>query len=314
MGVPGTDSETGLRLNTEGCIFWVDPNHVDANDQRDGTNPTAPLRTVATALTKCEAYRGDTIAVMHNGFWTYGNMASAHVVPIAEAVTVNVPGVRIVGISPSSLGVPWVPTANNATCITVNALDVVIEGFNFWDPSYTGTTGITAVWAAPPYGENLTVRHCYFYELGYGITLDYTYNCYIEDCSFMGIDTAAILNLGTHGDPDYLVIRGCLFQTNAADVDLADSSNCLIEGNRFFDVTAAITLDGGNNNQIVSNVIQGDGAGAANMINLTGGAANVVTDNTLSCTIAQYGTTCEDATSGSWGFNHCENGDTTAAP
>jgi len=100
MGVPGTDSETGLRLNTEGCIFWVDPNHVDANDNRDGTNPTAPLRTVTTALTKCEAYRGDTIAVMHNGLWTYGSTAVAHRTPIQEAVVVNVPGIRSRGFLP----------------------------------------------------------------------------------------------------------------------------------------------------------------------------------------------------------------------
>ena len=95
FGVPGTDSETGLRLDTEGCIFWVDPNHPDANDNRDGTNPTSPLATVGAAIGKCAAYRGDVIAVMHNGFWTYGDMTASNITPIQEAVTVNVPGVRL---------------------------------------------------------------------------------------------------------------------------------------------------------------------------------------------------------------------------
>ena len=54
MGVPGTDSDRGLRTNSEGCIFYVDPNHVDPNDNRDGTNPDSPLNTVAAALLKCQ--------------------------------------------------------------------------------------------------------------------------------------------------------------------------------------------------------------------------------------------------------------------
>ena len=315
FGVPGTDSETGLRLNTGGCIFWVDPNHVDANDNRDGTNPTAPLATIGAALAQCEPYRGDVIAVMHNGLWTYGNLASANIAPIQEAVIVTVPGVRIVGVSPSSLGVPWIPTDDNDVLITVHALDVVIEGFNFWGSIYTGVTGILAEWNAPSlYGENLTVRHCYLYDLAYGVSLDYAWNCFIEDCQFVDMATAAIHNPSVFGEPDFLTIRGCLFRQNVADVNLPDCDEVLIEGCRFFDATAAIAITSGGNNQIVGNVIQGDGAGVNNMVNLTGGAGNVVTDNTLSCTIAQYDTTCSDAGSGSWGFNHCANGDTTAAP
>jgi len=50
------------------------------------------------------------------------------------------------------------------------------------------------------------------------------------------------------------------------------------------------------------------------MINLTGGASNLVCDNCLSCTLAQYPTTCSDAGSGVWGGNHCGDGDTIAPP
>ncbi|MCJ7555938.1 MAG: hypothetical protein MUP90_03365, partial [Gammaproteobacteria bacterium] len=63
MGVEGGWTETGLRQHCTGAIFYVDPNYPGVNDQRDGTDPTDPLATVAAALTKCQAYRGDTIAV-----------------------------------------------------------------------------------------------------------------------------------------------------------------------------------------------------------------------------------------------------------
>ena len=315
FGVPGTDSRTGLREHSTGATFYVDPNFPGASDSRDGTDPTAPLLSVTGALTHCEPYRGDTIAVMHNGMWTYGNMLEDNITPISETVTIDVPGIRLVGVSPSSLGVPWMPTADNDILITVAALDVVIEGFNFWNSLYNLTCGIHAPWSAPLlYGENLTIRHCYFYGLAYGIQLDYSWNDFIIDCQFAALTTAAIHNPSVYGEPDYLTLRDSVFQANAADINLPDTDNALIENNRFFEVTAAIAMLAGENNQIVGNVIQGDPAGVNNMVNLTGGASNVVADNTLTCTIVQYDTTCSDATSGSWGGNRCSDGFTTAAP
>lgn len=297
-----------------GTVYFVDPNHARASNQHAGTDPDFPLRTVAHALTLCSAYTGDVIAVMNNSYWTYGNTAVGRATPIQEAVTVNVPGILIAGVSPSPVGVPWIPTANNAVCITVNAMDVEIEGFCFWTTAHTGTTGILAEWDGPPYGESLHVHDCFFYDLAYGIQLDYSYNCKIENCRFDDLSTAAIHNPSTYGEPDYMVIRDCVFVNNAADINLPDCEYCLIESCRFMDVTVAVAILSGEHNQILDSAIQGAGAGVNNMINLTGGADNLVSGNYLSCTIAQYDTTCSDATSGSWGGNHCANGDTTAAP
>ena len=318
MGVPGTDSETGLRTGGIGAIFYVDPNAVGVSDGRDGTDPNEPLATMGAALTHCRPYSGDVIAVAFNSLWTYANTGAAQrATPILEAVTVTVPGVRIVGLAPSStLGVPWNPTANNATCITINAMDVLIEGFCFWNAgAFAGTTGILAQWNSPTlFGENLTVRNNYFYGLAYGVQLDYSWNNHLEGNYFQGLTTAAIHNPSVYGEPDYLTIRDNVFTSNAADINLPDCDEVLIDNNRFMAVTAAIVITAGDNNQIVGNVIEGDGTGVNNMINLTGGASNVVTGNTLTCSIAQYDTTCSDATSGAWGFNHCTNGNTTAAP
>jgi len=315
MGVPGTDHDRGERSHCSGEVFYVDPNYPGVSDLRDGTSPTDPLATVGAALTKCEPYRGDVIAVMHNGFWTYGDMTSDNITPVAETVTIDVPGVRLVGVAPSgSLGVPWIGTANNDVLITVTALDVLVEGFAFWEPTYTGVTAISAAWDGPPYGENTTIRNCFFYSLAYGIQLDYTWYCYVENNHFDSISTAAIHNPSVYGEPDYLTIRRNVFINNAADINLPGCDNELIEGNRFMDVTAAIVLLAGDVNTIHGNTIQGDPTGTNNYINLTGGASNLVSDNYLACTIAQYDVTCSDSTSGSWVGNKCTNGTATAPP
>lgn len=342
MGVPGTDHDRGLRLDSNGIILWVDPNHVDANDNRDGTNPDSPLATVSAALSKCRAYRGDVIAVMGNSFWVHGNTAVGRATPIREAVTVSVPGVRIVGVAPSSsLGVYWEPPANDGVCITVNAIDVVIEGFAFWADTYTGGTGIHAQWDGPPYGDNLVVRNCFFYsDLDYGVRLDFSYNSYIEDCYFQEIGIAAIENPGTFGDPDWVVIRRNLFTGSAAAIDLDDTNYADIEDNQILVCPTGIVINGGayakikdnviNTTQgagivaidgegltesvICGNVLNGTPGGTNNLIDLTGGALNMVSDNWLSCSIAQYDVTCSDATSGSWVNNHCEDGDPVLPP
>lgn len=295
-GVPGTGHTRGLRLDPNGIVLWVDPNHVDANDNRDGTEPDSPLRTVAAALARCRAYMNDTIVVSPSSYWTYGNPAVGRATPIAEEVTVATPGVRIVGLMPSSsLGVPWVVTQNNGVAITVNAMDTLVEGFNFWEPTYTGATGILAQWDGPPWGESVVIRNCFFgYGLAYGIRLDYSWNALIHDNLFQECLTAAINSVDTYGDPDYAVIRDNLFVDNVAAIDLEDVSECTI----------------------YRNAIRGDAAGTNNFIDLTGGSENFVFDNWLGCTLAagQYNTTCSDATSGLWVRNHCIDGETGAAP
>ena len=316
MGVPGTDDNMGARLHCTGQVFYVDPNFPGASDARDGFEPTDPLLTVTAALTKCEANRGDVIAVMHNGMWTYGDPAEDNYTPIQESVEVTVPGVRIVGVSPSGcLGVPWTTTAINSVCITVTALDVLIEGFCFWNPdAYAGTTGILAQWNGPPWGENLTVRNNFFYHMAYGVQLDWSWNNFVEHNYFQGCTIAAIHNPSVYGEPDYLTIRNNVFTSNAADLNLPDCEHELIEGNRFMDATAAIVVLAGDNNTIHDNTVQGAPGGTNNYINLTGGVNNLVSANMLACTIAQYDVTCSDAGSGSWVGNLCTNGTATAPP
>lgn len=294
-GIAGASTETGLRSHCTGTIFYVDPNMPGVSDQRDGTDPTEPLRTVATALTKCQPYRGDVIAVMAANAWYHANPASGYAAYVAEDVTVNVPGVRIVGVFPSgAVGVPWMPGTTGGTCITVNAIDVTIEGFCFLDDGFNSATAIAAIWGGTAFGDNLTVRHCYFDPyLDYAIRLTFSYYTHIHHNRFDNIVVAAI-NDETASDSDHIVIYRNLFM------------NC----------TAAINLPSVSQGHIYENWIHGNPTVANSFINLTGGGNNVVAGNWLGCTLAagQYNLTCSDATSGSWIRNHCIDGETGAAP
>ena len=296
MGVPGGWTETGLRQHATGAVFYVDPNYPGVSDQRDGTDPTDPLATVAAALTKCQAYRGDTIAVMANNAWQYGDATDGYATAIAEEVTVNVPGVRIVGVSPSgSLGPVWTPASNGGTCITVAAMDVLIEGFVFTAGVYTGCNAIYCEWdGATLYGENLTIQNCVFDDtVDIAIQLEYSWYCVIRNNVFHQCDTYGVYAAALGSGAAYTEIRDNWFQDCAVAIAL---------------------LGGSDHNSIHDNRIYGDGAGVNNLIDLTGGADNIVTDNYLACNIAHYNTTCSDATSGAWLFNHCTNGEPVAPP
>jgi len=268
FGVPGAWTETGLRMHCTGATFYVDPNHVDANDQRDGTDPTAPLATVATALTKCQAFRGDIIAVMANDYWDYGSQAS-YALPVQESVIVTVPGVRIVGVSPSgALGVYWRPAAADGICILVYAMDVTIEGFGFLGRA--GGTGISALYGGAPdgYGDNLTVRHCFFDD---------------------DLDEGIILDFSWYADIHHNVFDECMAYGIYTDPATGDPAYERIHHNWFYDCqTGAIWMPEADRSDIYENHIYNNDAanlgGAINtMINLTTGSRNLVHRNTMSC-------------------------------
>lgn len=300
FGVPGTDAERGLRMHSTGTVFYVDPNAPGVSDARDGTNPDDPLATVAAALAKCQPYRGDVIAVMSNNSWQYGDPLDLYVTPISEEVTIDVPGVRLVGISPSGQGVYWYPASNGGVCITVHAIDVTIEGFFFSEgPTYTGCTAIASEWdGATLFGENLTVRHCTFDDtIDVAISLEYSWYCDIHDNVFWQCDEYGVF----------------------VDVGGSGVAYCAIHDNIFHDCTIAISLLGGCDfNHVYRNSIynanaQGAGVATDEGIDTTGGRENQVFDNWFSCVLpAGVNGDIDDLCSGSatdaWVGNHCTNG------
>jgi len=281
---------------------------VDNDDRRDGTDPEAPLTTVAAALAKCEAYRGDVILVMDNGAWLYTN-PNDYATVIAESVIVTVPGVSIIGVSPSSsVGVPWTPAADLGWCIEVRACDVLIDGFAFVGyPQDTGANGILAEYAGGYYGDNVTIRNCYFdSEVVTAIQLEFSWQTRIYGCKFEGSD------YGIYVDPDGL---------GAAYEDIYDNEflNCSL---------GAVYAPGIENSRIHHNSVynanaQAGGASTDEGIITTDGVVNgrqnMVYENHLSCVlpllgVGDYDDLCSASPTDAWINNYCLNGPTTTAP
>lgn len=296
-GVPGTDSDRGLRLDSNGKIIYVDRNHVDAHDQRDGTNPDSPMATVQAAVNKCREYMNDTVVVMHNSYWYDTQAAYSRQLPVAEDVIVTTPGIRIVGLAPpSTLGVPWIPGTTGGTCLTIHAFDVIVEGFNFMDIAFNNATAIYAEWnGTTRLGDALTVRHCYFNTfLDYGVRLDFSYHSDIHHNYFHAVDVIAVEDV-------------------AAGLD--DSDFCRIHENFFNYCAVAIRMLAVTGCHIHHNTIMGDPTGTDNYIDLTGGVTNSVHHNVLNCSLgAQFNLTCSSAGSGAWVQNYLLNGPNLAPP
>lgn len=305
MGVPGAWTETGIRMHCTGAVFYVDVNHPDTNDQRDGTDPTAPLATVTRALALCQAYRGDVIAVMATDAWEYGGQSDYNTA-INESIVVTVPGVRIVGVSPSAaLGVYWQPAAAGGTCIDVQAIDVLIEGICFMGLG-AGSTGVHAVWTTDGEGDNLTVRHCFFNDnLAIGISLDESWYADIHGNMFDETPLGIYTNPVTMTAPAYTRIHhNWFFDCSTSAISLEDADRCHVYENSIY------------NNDAASN--QG-GTPANCLIDLNSGSRNQVHHNTLSCILPaaaawDYDATCTAGAGDAWIQNLTRNGPTVTNP
>ena len=309
MGVPGTDTRTGLRTHPTGAVFYVDPNYPGASDQRDGTNPDDPLRTVGAALTKCQAYRGDTIVVGANGGWQFSGPSDYPTV-IQEAVVVTVPGVRILGAHPSSpVGVVWTPPAAGGPCISVHALDVLIAGFAFVG-GIVGGTAISVDWdGVTTFGDNVAVEDCYFDDdIDVGVALEFVWHGAVRRCVFDACD-----DFGIYVDPAGSGIADCQIVGNwfkdcaDSNISLRGAVSCLVAGNFVFSSNAqsgALATDELIDTAVVAFV----------------GGQNIVAHNVLSCILdvapanGDYDDACSSAATDAWVENYLMNGPSLRNP
>lgn len=299
LGVRGTSTKTGLRMHTSGAVFWVDPNHPDAQAQGDGTDPEHPLSSIQVACD--QAVRGDVVAVMENDAWQYAS-GLAYALPVQESVIVTSPGISILGFARSGLGVIWQPAAALGTCLTLRNIDVHVAGFGFDAP--LGGNGIYVEWdGATMWGENTVIQDCFFSDtIDIAVQLEYAWNCWIQRCVFQECDAQ-----GLYIDPA---------GSGAAYLHVLQ--------NRFNNCAAAMAVNGLDDSEILSNRIfnanaQGGGAATDEGIDTTAGSTNLVADNWLSCLLpvpaaGDYDDFCTAAATDAWINNHCLDGDTVTNP
>jgi hypothetical protein len=201
--------------------------------------------------------------------------------------------------------VPWQPANNAGTCITVSAIDCLIEGFVFWEGAYAGCNAIYAEWdGATLFGENLVVRNCMFDgSVDIAIQLEYAWFCEIAHNWFQECDTYGIY----------------------ADAGGSAFAYCNIHDNIFHDCAVAIAALGGcDNNWIHHNTIfnssaQGGAAATNEGINTTGGDDNMVYGNFFSCLLpvpanGDWNDLNTAAAGDAWPGNYCIDGPNTANP
>jgi hypothetical protein len=238
---------------------------------------------------------------MANNAWQFHNTADGYLVGPTGPVIINTPGIRLVGVNPSgSLGVTWMPTADNQTLITALALDVLIEGFNFYRGNvYTGIRAIFADWGTNKYGDNLTVRHNYFENVETPIQLEYSWYNHIHNNVFhAGGSVGGAVYVDTAGSGSaYNLIHDNVFDYCNKAMSLQDTDYSHIFNNSIYNFLAATAQAG---------------ATAAG-IDLTGGLHNQVFDNWFSCALPAAANGDWDdfnapGTGDAWIGNHCMNG------
>jgi hypothetical protein len=283
--------------------FYVDPNNILSSDQNTGEDPEYPLLTIARAVVLARAYKGDTIYVLSNDGWQYGPMTQLSII---ESVTIppTKGGLRLVGVGRGSMGVYWQPAVAGGTCLTINALDIEVEGFAFTAFQVGGAArGIFVNWVAAsgPCGENVTIHDCTFTgSISTGIEFLFSWYPHIYNCHFQEVGVIGMVCDGA--GMDFAKIHDNYFNDCVKAATLLNLSNSQVFHNRFYNVDAqngvAATDDG---------------------LVTTGGSQNMICDNYFSCILpaaapGDINDFCTGSNSDAWIFNHCINGQLVTTP
>ena len=157
-----TLQNTPVSIPHPGRVFWVNnssvlvPGGIGGSNSNDGTY-TRPFSTLDYAVGKCVASRGDVIYIMPG----YTQDVAA-----ADAVDVDVAGVRVIGLGRGTL-MPTFTYSDAAGEFVIGADNVRIEGLRFV-PSVTGITHAVNVEAT---FDHVEIVNCRF-ETGEAATTD----------------------------------------------------------------------------------------------------------------------------------------------
>lgn len=222
MGVDGSDVPRGLRWGSTGIVLFVDPDHNDAGDAHDGTNPEAPLETIQQAITTLTAHQTAQGVSLSGSVIVLGGMAYTETVIIPAAAPNYC---SIVGGGPSSHRPTWASGAAAENCLTVQSEGWTISGVEFNCPA--SAAGIRV--------EEHTVNGTNAYKT------------IISECVFDGL-WSGLYGVEFYGSPHRIQILNnwfiemnqgnddafCIMITNTG-VGPGNPYQCAIVGNRFSD-------------------------------------------------------------------------------
>ena len=181
-------------LMTSGRVWFV---HSGGSNNQAGDDGTRPYATLAYALTKVRANRGDYIIVM-----------PGHTETISTALAVSTAGVSIIGLG-VGYSRPQFTSSGAIDLVSVTGANCVLENLRF-----TGAASCTALLDIAAAG--LTVRNCVF-EHGAAPLNAITVGAdrfQVLDCYFQGIangpDTAFFFEVGG-GTLNYWRVENCTF-------------------------------------------------------------------------------------------------------
>ena len=203
----------GIPVAGRGRVFWVDSG--TGRTGASGLNPNEALPTVAAAVAKCSASRGDTIVCLAQHA---ENLASA------AALAISTAGITIVGLGQGRLRPTLTFTTANTSTIAVSAADVTFRNMRF-------TANFLSIAAA--------------------FTLTTAKGFRLEQCSMQ--DTSGVLNFlnvvkstGAANTIDSLHVESCKWNSlgttsvNTFVLSANDIDDCVIINSR---VTYVTTVD-----------------------------------------------------------------------
>lgn len=130
MGVPGSDSQRGMRYQSTGVILYVDTNHPDASDAHDGTDPEHPKATIQGAVNArlggAPLPAGSIIRV------AAGQYVESVVTP---NYLVGPNYITIEGVGSGIYSPAWESAAATTPCLDLRAVGWRIRGFRFYAPT-----------------------------------------------------------------------------------------------------------------------------------------------------------------------------------
>ena len=219
FGIAGSDNSLGLRIESQGFVWYVDGSHPIASDSSDGTNPNEPLATIQAAITKNNA------TIDWAATPPYFGMNTIIVAP---------------GEYPENLTVPFYCRVIGGGMATGNSTDICVDVHPVAGSAMAGTGLALYVFnvrfttdTAHPILDFGVMNSCVFEQ------------CMITDgnpgLATVGIDTT---------DANSSWILNCKFTGNSNPVDIAirstgDFYSCLVEGCQISAITTGIHLSDG---------------------------------------------------------------------